>query len=309
MNMDRSDFAEECVDGAIYCGIFAYLHNLIAVAQLRSKISGTNQGEEIGPFRLIQKDWDAYRSDADFDFNFLSSDINIWRMQCHVVALMVYRAEQRLFNKLNRNPSAVELYQEQWPQSQQAALVNNLVDALASTEALIVPAARAFFGDDIPVVVTPDPSIPPQPHPPGAIDFSQVPRGPQGKQIAKEILDDFGLAGFTFHQQVAALANAIAESRLDPNAHAARGEDSFGLFQLNRRGALGTGHAPSELVNPESNIAIVIKAAQQSKGFIRAVSLDDAVSAFVRDVERPSDIPGEISKRVKIAHNTNRLKS
>ena len=117
MNMDRSDFAEECVDGAIYCGIFAYLHNLIAVAQLRSKISGTNQGEEIGPFRLIQKDWDAYRSDADFDFNFLSSDINIWRMQCHVVALMVYRAEQRLFNKLNRNPSAVELYQEQWPQS------------------------------------------------------------------------------------------------------------------------------------------------------------------------------------------------
>ena len=108
---------------------------------------------------------------------------------------------------------------------------------------------------------------------------------------------------------MAALANAIAESRLDPNAHAARGEDSFGLFQLNRRGGLGAGHAPSELVNPESNIAIVIKAAQQSKGFIRAVSLDDAVSAFVRDVERPSDIPGEISKRVKIAHNTNRLKS
>ncbi|PZR91712.1 MAG: hypothetical protein DLM68_02955 [Hyphomicrobiales bacterium] len=130
------------------------MHYLLAVAQLRSKISDTNQGEEIGPFRLIQKDWDAFRSDADFEFNFLSSDINIWRMQCHVVPLVVYRAEQRLFNKLNRTPSAVELYQEQWPQSQQATLVNDLRDALASTETLLLPAAKAFFGDDIPVVVT-----------------------------------------------------------------------------------------------------------------------------------------------------------
>ncbi len=302
MAIDRSKFAKECVDGTVYCGIFSYLHFLIAVAQLRSGISDTNQGEQIGPFRLIQKDWDAYRSDADFEFNFLSPDINMWQMQCHVTPLMVYRAQQRLFNKLNSNPSAVELYQDLWPQSQQATLVNDLTNALASTEALLLPAAKAFFGEDIPVVVTPDPAIPPQVPPPGVIDFTQVPRGQPGRQIAQEILNCFAQAGFAFHQQVAALANAIAESGLDPNIHNARNEDSFGLFQLNRRGGLGAGHSPDELVNPESNIAIVIKAAQQSKGFVRAASLDDAVSAFVREVECPKDKEGQIRVRVNIAH-------
>lgn len=73
MGIDRSDFAEECVDGAVYCGISAYLHYLLAVAQLRSKISDTNQGEEIGPFRLIQKDWDAFRSDADLNLIFFQA--------------------------------------------------------------------------------------------------------------------------------------------------------------------------------------------------------------------------------------------
>jgi Lysozyme like domain len=300
MEIDRSDFAEECVDAALYCGVFAHLHYLIAVAQLRSKISDTNQGEDIGPFRLVQKDWDAYRSDADFEFNFLSSDINIWRMQPHVFALIMYRAEARLFTKLNRNPSAVELYQEQWPQAQQATLVNDLKDALASTANLLSPAAKAFFGEEHTVVVLSDPSDPAVPLLQGAINFKQVPTG--RKDIAEEILRDFAQAGFKFHQQVAALANAIAESKLDPSAHAGIGEDSFGLFQLNRRGGLGAGHAPSELVNPESNIAIVIKAAQNSKGFTRAATLDDAVSAFVRDVERPSGIPGQIRVRVNIAH-------
>lgn len=302
MDIDRSDFATECVDAAVYCNIFAYLHYLVAVAELRSKISDTNQGQEIGPFRLIQKDWDAYKSDAEFEFNFHSSNIRIWRMQPHVVALMIYRAEQRLFNKLNRNPSAVELYQEQWPQTQQATLVNDLKVALASTEGLLGPAATAFFGKVIPVVVTPDPSDPPKPAPAGAIDFTHVPGGNQGKTIAQEILGDFARAGFNFHQQVAALANAIAESNLNPNAYNGRGEDSWGLFQLNRKGGLGAGHAPSELVIPERNIAIVIKPAQQSKGFVRAASLDDAVSAFVRGVEKPKDKEGEIRIRVKIAH-------
>jgi hypothetical protein len=278
------------------------VHYLVAVAQLRSKISDTNQGEEIGPFQLIQKDWDAYRSDAEFEFNFHSSDIPNWPMQPHVVALMIYRAAQRLFNKLNRNPSAVELYQEQWPQPQQATLVDDLRDALASTEALILPAAKAFFGEDIPVVVTPDPAVPPQDPPPGTIDFTHVPGGNQGKTIAQEILGDFAQAGFNFHQQVAALANAIAESNLNPNAHNGRGEDSWGLFQLNRRGGLGAGHTPDELKNPATNIAIVIKAAEHSKGFVRAASLDDAISAFVRDVERPKDKEGDIRIRVKIAH-------
>lgn len=302
MAIDRSDFAEKCVDAAVYCGIFANLHYLIAVAQLRSEISDTDQGEEIGPFRLLQKDWDAYRSDDEFGFNFFPNDIHDWDMQCPVFALMVQRAEQRLFDKLGRNPSAVELYQEQWPEAQKATLVDDLKDALAKTEGLLLPAAEIFFGEDIPVVAIADPAGGPTQPAPGAIDFTKLPPGATAKEMAEKILDMFGQAGFMFHQQVAALANAIAESHLNPNAHAGGGEDSWGLFQLNREGGLGTGRDPKELVIPETNIAIVIGAAQKSKSFIRAATLDDAVSAFVRGVERPSDIPGEIPKRVKIAH-------
>jgi hypothetical protein len=302
MNIDRSDFAEECVDAANYCSIFTHLHYLLAVAELRSKISDTNEGEEIGPFRLVQKDWDAFKSDADFEFNFLSEDIHRWRAQCHIFALITHRAEARLFAKLNRNPSAVELYLEQWPQAQQGTLVKDLKDALASTEGLLDPAAKAFFGEEIKVVPTPDPSAPPTL--PKGDDHPEFPNVPKGREdIAQLILQMFKDAGFARHQQIAALANAIAESGLNPLAHAARGEDSWGLFQLNRRHGLGQGHDPSELKVPEKNTAIVIKAAKQSKGFIQAASLEDAVTAFVREVECPRDVLGQCRVRVKIAHN------
>ena len=302
MTIDRSKFAGECVDATVYCGIFSYLHFLVAAAQLRSGISDTNSGEQIGPFRIIQKDWDAYRSDADFEFNYLTSDINIWEMQPHIAALMVYRAQQRLFNQFNHNPSAVELFQDIWPQGLPGSLVNDLTQALASTESLLVPAAKSYFGQDIPVGATPDPAVPPQTPPSGSVNFRRVPNGNEGKALAQKILDKFGQSGFASHQQIAALANAIAESGLNPNAHAARGEDSFGLFQLNRKGGLGAGHSVDELVNPDSNIAIVIKAAQQSKAFTRAASIEDAVAAFVKDVERPSDILGQTKARINIAH-------
>lgn len=302
MTINKSDFAEECVDASVYCGVFSYLHYIIAVAQLRSQISDTDDGDEIGPFRLVQKDWDAYRSDADFEFNFLSTDINIWEMQCHVFALMVYRTQQRLFNANNKNPSAVELYREQWPVTSPTTLVGDLEKALTDTQALLLPAAKAFFGQSIPVVAAPDPNVPPGSSADGKINFKKVPNGSLGNQIAHQILDSFEKAGFGFNQQVAALANAIAKSNLDPTAHAARGEDSFGLFQLNRRGGLGTGHSPEELTDPASNIAIIINAAKNSKGFVRAGSLEDAVAAFVKDVERPSDIPGQTRVRIGVAH-------
>jgi len=53
--------------------------------------------------------------------------------------------------------------------------------------------------------------------------------------IAQKILDAFAAAGFGQFQQAAALANAIAESALDPNAQASS-EAAFGLFQMSRRG-------------------------------------------------------------------------
>ncbi len=301
MTINPSQFAKECVDATVYCNVYSYLPYVVAVAQLRSQIADTDNGDEIGPFRLIQKDWDAYRSDADFEFNFLSTDIAIWAMQCHVFSLMVYRAQQRLFNANNRNPSAVELYQDQWPQTQPATLVSDLTQALAATQGLLLPAAKAFFGQNIPVEAAPDPNAPPQSAAAGSVNFKKMPNGSLGRQLAQQILDSFEQAGFGSNQQVAALANAIGESNLDPTAHASRGEDSFGLFQLNRRQGLGAGHSPDELLDPASNIAIIINAAKTSKGFVRAASLEDAVAAFVKDVERPSDIPGQTRVRIGIA--------
>jgi hypothetical protein len=301
MAIDSSKFAKDCVDATVYCGIFSYLHFLVAIAQFRSKISDQSDGDEIGPFRLVQKEWDAYRSDADFEYNYLSSDINIWFMQCPIAALMVYRSQQRLFNLLNRNPSAVELYQDLWPQTDTAKLTSDLADALTATKDLLAPAAQAYFGQDVPVVVSSDPDAPPKGGSPGNINFNKVPNGALGNKLAHQILDDFNTAGFGSNQQIAALANAIGESHLVPDAHAGRGEDSWGLFQLNRRAGLGVGHTPDELVNPETNIQIIIQAAQKVKSFVRAASMEDAVTAFVQFVERPSDIKGQVTARIAIA--------
>ncbi len=303
MSIDRGDFAQTCVDASVYCGIFSYLHYLTAIAELRSGISDDTTGDQIGPFRLTQKDWDAFRSDSEFEFNFLASDINLWFMQSHIAALMTYRGQQRLFAKLNRNPSAVELYQDQWPLSDPAKVAADLEKALKSTQDLLAPAVKAFFDADIPTILLSDPAKPPPPQnvSTGKINFDKVPRGDAGKQIAHQIVDDFNSAGFGSSQQIAALANAIGESGLNPNAHAGRGEDSWGLFQLNRNGGLGTGHSRDELVDPKKNTQIIIAAARKVSSFTGAASMEDAVNAFVRSVERPSDIPGQQKARIKIA--------
>ncbi len=119
--------------------------------------------------------------------------------------------------------------------------------------------------------------------------------------MANLIYDRFREAGFSDVQARAAVANAQAESGLDPNAHNTRGEDSVGLFQMNRKGGLGQGYTVEELKDPENNIALAIDAAKKSRNFRNATTIESATEAFVRDVERPKDKEGAISKRTKIA--------
>jgi uncharacterized protein (TIGR02594 family) len=133
----------------------------------------------------------------------------------------------------------------------------------------------------------------------GAIKLDSVPQA--GRAMAQHIVDAFAQAGFGTFQQATALANAIAESGLDPNAHAIVGEDSVGLFQLNRNGGLGTGHSVSELMDPDANIAIIVAQAKTVRDFVSASSLSAAMDAFVTDIERPRDAQGEIAKRLQIA--------
>lgn len=120
-------------------------------------------------------------------------------------------------------------------------------------------------------------------------------------QMANLIYDRFREAGFDDNQARAAVANAVAESALNPNAHNEKGEDSVGLFQMNRKGGLGEGYSVEQLKDPETNIALAIDAAKKSKNFVNASSVEEATEAFVRDVERPKDKAGAIAKRTQIA--------
>jgi hypothetical protein len=130
------------------------------------------------------------------------------------------------------------------------------------------------------------------------VSLASIPPPKQG--TAQMILDAFAAAGFGQPQQAAALANAIAESNLDPNAHAA-GEVSFGLFMLNRRGSLSTGHTPDELKDPKVNIGLVVAEAKKHPAFTTAKSSDDAVEAFVQMIMRPANMAAETAKRQAIA--------
>ena len=65
------------------------------------------------------------------------------------------------------------------------------------------------------------------------------------------------------------------ESSWNPNAHNTKGEDSVGLFQLNRAGGIGSGYSVKQLMNPETNAEIALSAIQGAlKG---GASIDQAL--------------------------------
>jgi uncharacterized protein (TIGR02594 family) len=136
-----------------------------------------------------------------------------------------------------------------------------------------------------------------------AIDGITLPTSvaPDNRQFAGLILKAFAAAGYGRDQQIAALANAIGESNLNPRAHATHGEDSVGLFQLNRNGGVGSGHSVERLMDPAFNTQLIIAEAGRFADFKKAADLHAAVDVFVRRVERPADKPGQVAKRFKIA--------
>jgi uncharacterized protein (TIGR02594 family) len=146
MPIDRAEFAKECVSQGLNCGVNP--HYLLGVASLRSGISEGSQNAQIGPFRLIQAQWDANRTNDEFAFNFLPEDINEWDMQCAVFGLMAHRAFDAFVSANGRNPSAKELYLQQWPEAAATATLSaDLQKALDDTAALLGPAADAVLDD------------------------------------------------------------------------------------------------------------------------------------------------------------------
>ncbi|MBZ9814756.1 hypothetical protein [Mesorhizobium sp. CA7] len=122
------------------------------------------------------------------------------------------------------------------------------------------------------------------------------------QQYGDLIVDRFQRAGFTKDQHLlAALANAIVESGLDPTIKSPIPEESYGLFQCNRTAGLGKGYSVEQLKDPEINISIIIREARKYSAFTAASSTESAIDAFVRFIERPKNTPGAISKRNQIA--------
>ncbi|MGR9276132.1 phage tail tip lysozyme [Rhizobium leguminosarum] len=134
-------------------------------------------------------------------------------------------------------------------------------------------------------------------------DSSEIPAS--RKQIAMLIATKFGEAGYGSLQQITAIANAIAESNLNPKA-VGDGGHSHGLFQLNQNGGVGEHFKDAELQDPERNISIMLDhIAKHEKSadvaFRGTTSLLAAVTIFVRNFEKPANQPAAIAKRVNIA--------
>jgi hypothetical protein len=124
---------------------------------------------------------------------------------------------------------------------------------------------------------------------------------PGQQSIATQIASAFAQAGFGTLQQAAAIANAMAESSLNPAAQSPAPEDSVGLFQLNIGGGLGAGYTPAQLKDPVTNIQIILSECQKYPGFGSSTDIATANQIFVSQIERPADIPGQIAKRLSIA--------
>ncbi len=106
-------------------------------------------------------------------------------------------------------------------------------------------------------------------------------------RMANRIASRFAAAGYGKVHQIAAVSVAIRESTLNPKAFN-RGCQCYGLFQLNRAAGLGRGHSVSSLVDPDTNIRLIIGEANRFKSFRNAGTVDTAVDSFVRHVTRPA---------------------
>jgi hypothetical protein len=347
----RDEFIEECAHQEQVFGVSG--HYIAAVALLRSDITNntTAQGEfgEIGLFRLTAAEWVAdWDSETKFGFKFKPADINDWRNQSTLFALMARRALDDCEAAAHTRPNSIELLLAQLiggkaTASLKATPTTSVAAALTGVSEKDLPkggltrdqlmnryssflkdGANALTGAQafariqsalLAALTTTAAIIPanlirpindakaPAPSTSSGtalnLDAKDIP--PARKAIAQQIVQAFADKGFNVVQQAAALANAIAESGLNPQARNVSSiEASFGLFQLNTKGGLGTGHDPADLVRAEVNIGIILNEALKVQSFRTATTLADAVSAFVIKIERPADQIGAIKSRTAI---------
>jgi hypothetical protein len=117
------------------------------------------------------------------------------------------------------------------------------------------------------------------------------------------IEDEFTNAGYTRPVIIAAVVNAYAESGFNPEAdNKSKGEDSVGLFQLNKNGGAGRGMTDAARMDPYTNVRTILDRESGPLRVIQAnadggVAVEELVAEFTKTVERPKDKEGDAAKR------------
>ncbi len=145
--IDKNDFADQCVTFALLYGVNA--HYVMAAAMLRSKLNDDVIGGKSGPYLWTQAEWDANpdRTNPALGDPLASEDISDWREQVTIEVLMTLRQFTTLQAKLGQNPSALQLYQAQWPDAADPPLAANLQQACDDTKQAILDAINAQLPD------------------------------------------------------------------------------------------------------------------------------------------------------------------
>jgi hypothetical protein len=117
----EEEFARECWRSAIYAGVNP--HYMMAVAKMRSGVKNDADATGLGPFRLLQAEWDADWNGAALGYQYDARDIGNWRSQCSMFALMVRRTIEQIAAGGSGQPSARDLYLAQIIGAKAAAAV------------------------------------------------------------------------------------------------------------------------------------------------------------------------------------------
>jgi len=119
--------------------------------------------------------------------------------------------------------------------------------------------------------------------------------------MARLIFDGIVAHGYAGHVAAGVVANALAESSLDPRAinREASGSQSVGLFQLNDAPTgLGVGMSVAARQDPRRNLAVAMAAMDRYASRFRATATaEDAAEVFTRYVERPRNVDHDVATR------------
>ena len=140
--LDKLVFADACVQKSIIWGINA--HYLMSVAQLRTRvIDDKDKNNDIGPFAFSPTEWAFYTTLPDFDLGVAPEDIENWRLQCVVFAVMIVSAQQKISSLIGDQPTYSQLYLAQILGAKTAFAA--IKDPSQTVNALIGAASAADF--------------------------------------------------------------------------------------------------------------------------------------------------------------------